>query len=71
MTTRKSQQGRRRLPHLQPRLNNINDDEFDTNCIDDIELEHTNDDDDACDKDTNLQRSIFCSLTLNYLLLLC
>ncbi|KAK9098354.1 hypothetical protein Syun_025399 [Stephania yunnanensis] len=39
MTTRKSQQGRRRLPHLQPQLNNINDDEFDTNSIDDIELE--------------------------------
>ncbi|KAK9105970.1 hypothetical protein Scep_022814 [Stephania cephalantha] len=30
-------------------LNNINDDEFDTNSIDDIELEHTNDDDDACE----------------------
>ncbi|KAK9126722.1 hypothetical protein Scep_015568 [Stephania cephalantha] len=38
------------------KLNNINDDEFDTNSIDAIELEHTNDDDDACDKDTNLQR---------------
>ncbi|KAK9157660.1 hypothetical protein Scep_004234 [Stephania cephalantha] len=64
MTTRKSQQGRRRLPHLQPQLNNINDDEFDTNNIDDIELEHTNDDDDACDKDTNLQMKHFLFINL-------
>ncbi|KAK9161013.1 hypothetical protein Syun_007354 [Stephania yunnanensis] len=70
MTTRKSksstvnsqtQQGRRILPQLQPQLDNIldeiNDDEFNTNTIDDVELEHTNDDDDDdCDKDTNLQR---------------
>ncbi|KAK9126330.1 hypothetical protein Scep_015176 [Stephania cephalantha] len=72
MTTRKSksstvtQQGRRRLPQLQPQLDNILDeinDEFNTNTINDVELEHTNDDDDdTCDKDTKLKEKKKTSL---------